>query len=61
MKTRIKLAWNILRGRSQSWVFFNISDKQQQDYLNGKGLAVTINYIKVDKRVAEKLKGQIEK
>jgi len=61
MKTRIKLAWNILRGRSQSWVFFNITDKQQKDYIQGKGLNVTINYIKVDKEVVNKFKKHIEK
>lgn len=52
MRTRIKLCWQILRGKSGNWVFFDLSKEKQLQILNRvEDVDLSINYIGVDKQV----------
>lgn len=50
---KIKFCWEVLKGRSGSWVFFILDEKQQMQILNKEEADLTLNYIQVDKKVME--------
>tara|TARA_R110000737_G_scaffold68596_5_gene96773 strand:+ start:1076 stop:1276 length:201 start_codon:yes stop_codon:yes gene_type:complete len=64
MKQKIKLlkmAWQLIKGNHEGWVFFRMNSEQQVDFLsNKKAVDIKISYVGVDKRVAEKIAKRIE-
>ncbi len=53
----IKLLWGVMFNKQQGWIFFRLTEQQQDDFLNSidKELDIPIRYLGVDKRIIEKL------
>lgn len=64
LKTKIlfiKMCWKVLTNTEQGWIFFRLSEKQQQAFLNGNNVnEITFRYLGVDKRVIEILVKRFE-
>ena len=52
----IKMLWMVLRNKESGWMFFRITEQQQEEFLNNKNdIDITFRYVGMDKRVVEKV------
>lgn len=52
----IKMVWNVLRNKETGWMFFQMTEQQQKDFLNNtEDVDITFRYVGMDKRVVEKV------
>jgi hypothetical protein len=60
MKTKflfIRMCWSVFFNQQPGWIFFRLTEKQQDDFLNSKDtdIDISIRYLGVDQRIIEKL------
>jgi len=57
----IRMLWSTLIGRQQGWVFFRLNSEQQRNIIKQQEkVEITVRYVKVDKRVIEKIKNKLD-
>ena len=65
MKQKIKLfvmLWKAINGSKDGWIFFQLNKTQQENLITNNGdVDITIRYVGIDKRVAEKVVRRIVK
>jgi hypothetical protein len=58
----IKMLWMVLRNKESGWMFFRMTEQQQEEFLNDKNdIDITFRYIGMDKRVVEKVVERLQK
>jgi hypothetical protein len=58
----IKMLWMVLRNKESGWMFFRMTEQQQEDFLNDrKDIDITFRYVGMDKRVVEKVVERLQK
>jgi len=58
----IKMLWMVLRNKESGWMFFRMTEQQQEDFLNGrKDIDITFRYVGMDKRVVAKVVERLQK
>lgn len=61
MRNKLTFIWKILISKENGWIFFQMTEKDQLDYLNGSGEPeITIRGIGVDNRVLNSIGKRIE-
>jgi hypothetical protein len=57
----IKMIWDVLRNKETGWMFFQMTERQQLDFLNNKkDVDINFRYVGMDKRVVLKIIKRIE-
>lgn len=57
----IKMCWKVLTNTEHGWIFFRLTEKQQQAFLNGNNVdEITFRYLGVNKSVIEILVKRFE-
>jgi hypothetical protein len=51
------MCWSVFFNQQPGWIFFRLTEKQQDDFLNSKDtdIDISIRYLGVDQRIIEKL------
>jgi hypothetical protein len=58
----IKMLWRVLRNKESGWMFFRMTEQQQEDFLNDrKDIDITFRYVGMDKRVVAKVVERLQK
>ena len=58
----IKMLWMVLRNKESGWMFFRMTEQQQEDFLNDiKDIDITFRYVGMDKRVVAKVVERLQK
>jgi hypothetical protein len=58
----IKMLWMVLRNKESGWMFFRMTEQQQDDFLNDrKDIDITFRYVGMDKRVVAKVVERLKK
>jgi hypothetical protein len=58
----IKMLWMVLRNKESGWMFFRMTEQQQDDFLNDrKDIDITFRYVGMDKKVVAKLVERLQK
>lgn len=56
----LKMAWQLIKGNHDGWVFFRMNAKDQLDFLNSKEVDIKVSYVGLDKRIATTIIKRIE-
>jgi hypothetical protein len=58
----IKMLWMVLRNKESGWMFFRMTEQQQEEFLNDKNdIDITFRYVGMDKRVVAKIVERLQK
>lgn len=58
----IKMIWMVLRNKESGWMFFRMTEQQQNDFLNDKkDVDITFRYVGMNKRVVGKIIERLQK
>jgi hypothetical protein len=51
------MCWSVFFNKQPGWIFFRLTEKQQDDFLNSRDrdIDISIRYLGVDQRIIEKL------
>lgn len=52
----IRMAWKVMNNKENGWVFFNMTNQQQLDFLNNtNNVNINFRYVGMDSRVISKI------